>query len=296
MRRLPPLHALRAFEAAARHLNFARAAEELHLTPTAISHQVRQLEAILKVQLFRRFPRPLRLSPEGEALYPVLRDALDRIAAAVGDIAAAQGTRPLSISVTMAFASRWLTPRLPRIRAETGLELIIEAGDMPVDLRGADIDMAIRYAAAPEPSAKWCRLFEDRIVPVCAPGLVDRHEAETGPGRMIRLPLIHYRWKSKSEAAPSWERWFSRAAEDVRQVPIAQTFSEEVHAIDAAIAGQGVVLASEFLVSDFLARGDLVRMSEVALPGLTFWAVFLTSNPRSDDLLRFVAWLREQGR
>ncbi|OHV75969.1 LysR substrate-binding domain-containing protein [Rhizobium sp. LCM 4573] len=294
MRRLPPLHALRAFEAAARHLHFSKAAEELNLTPTAVSHQVRHLEDILGVTLFHRYPRPVRLSPEGEAFYPVLREALDRIAAAVEDISAARLGRPLTVSVTMAFASRWLTPRLPRLRAETGLSFAIEAEDRPVDLHASDVDIAIRYSEAPGQGAEWVRLFDDRIVPVCAPRLVEGLSSELDPREVAGLPLIHYRWRSKSKLAPSWERWFARAVQGVPEAPVVQTFSEEVHAIDAAVAGQGVVLASEVLVSDLLARGELIRISQVTLPGLVFWGVFLNSNPRVGELQLFMDWMRER--
>ncbi|KKX28420.1 LysR substrate-binding domain-containing protein [Rhizobium sp. LC145] len=294
MRRLPPLHALRAFEAAARHLHFSKAAEELNLTPTAVSHQVRHLEDILGVTLFHRYPRPVRLSPEGETLYPVLREALDRVAAAVEDISAVRLDRPLTVSVTMAFASRWLTPRLPSLRAETGLAFAIEAEDRPVDLHASDVDIAIRYSEAPGQGAEWVRLFDDRIVPVCAPPLLQGRSPDLDPGEIAGLPLIHYRWKSKSKDAPSWERWFARAAQGLPGKPAVQTFSEEVHAIDAAVAGQGVVLASEVLVSDLLARGELIRVSQITLPGLAFWGVFLSSNPRAGELKLFMDWMRKQ--
>ena len=161
MRKLPPLHALRAFEAAARHLHFADAAEELGLTPTAISHQVRQLEDILGVPLFHRFPRPVRLTAAGEKLFPVLRQALDQIAGTIDQLSVTTAETPLRLSVTMAFASRWLMARLPRLRAETGLKITVEAADLPADLHASDIDMAIRYAGQPDDRAEWHRLVDD---------------------------------------------------------------------------------------------------------------------------------------
>lgn len=293
MRRLPPLHALKAFEAAARHLHFSKAAEELNLTPTAVSHQVRHLEEILGLALFHRYPRPVRLTPEGEALYPALREALDRIAAAVEDISGERRSRPLTISVTMAFASRWLTPRLPTLRDETGLAVQVEAEDRPVNLHAGDVDIAIRYSRASGQGEEWVRLFDDRIVPVCAPGFVQGVSPDLEPGEIAQLPLVHYRWKSKSKDAPSWERWFGGAQDTLRK-SAGQTFSEEVHAIDAAVAGQGVVLASEVLVSDLLARGDLIQVSKTTLPGLAFWGVFLNSNPRIGELELLLDWLRKQ--
>ena len=292
MRKLPPLHGLRAFEAAARHLHFSAAAEELHLTPTAISHQVRQLEEILGVELFRRYPRPVRLTPAGEQLFPVLRDSLDRIATSIEQLSDRQDG-PLRLSVTMAFASRWLMPRLPRLREQTGLSVAIEADDRVADLHASGIDMAIRYAERPGTDAEWHRLFPDRLIPVCASGLLSGTEL-LSPDQVLALPLLHYRWRSGAANAPNWERWQAHARADGASPKISQTFSEEVHALDAALAGQGAVLASEHLVGDQLKIGALLRLSDIALPGPTYWAVFLTSHPAKERLTTLLDWFRKQ--
>ncbi|MGZ9894561.1 LysR substrate-binding domain-containing protein [Bordetella bronchiseptica] len=293
MRKLPPLHGLRAFEAAARHLHFTRAAAELHLTPTAISHQVRQLEDLLGVELFRRYPRPLRLTAAGEQLFPVLRDALDRIAASVQALAADASGEPLRLSVTMAFASRWLMQRLPLLREQTGLEVVVEADDKAVDLHASGIAMAIRYAEKPGAAAHWHRLFPDSFVPVCAPGLIEQ-KLPLSPKQILALPLLHYRWKSASAHAPDWERWHARARGRGPVPPPRQTFSEEIHALDAALAGQGAVLASQLLVRQALEQGALTLLSPVALPGPTYWAVFLPSHPDSKRLETLLEWFRQQ--
>ncbi|MBM2293729.1 LysR family transcriptional regulator [Sulfitobacter pseudonitzschiae] len=291
MRKLPPLHALRAFEAAARHLHFADAAEELGLTPTAISHQVRQLEDILGVTLFHRFPRPVRLTAAGEKLFPVLRQALDQIAGTIDQLSVTTAETPLRLSVTMAFASRWLMARLPRLRAETGLKITVEAADLPADLHASDIDMAIRYAGQPDGRAEWHRLVDDAIIPVCAPDLVN---LPLSPESILALPLLDYRWKSASQNAPDWQRWHARADVRASLPAVAQTFSEEIHAIDAAVSGQGAVLASQLLVADLLNAGQLVQLSDIALPGLTYWAVFLSTHPDQDRLAHLLGWLRQQ--
>lgn len=292
MRKLPPLHALRAFEAAARHRHFAHAAEELHLTPTAISHQVRQLEEILGVELFRRYPRPVRLSPAGEALFPVLQESLDRIAAAIEQLSEGQNG-PLRISVTMAFASRWLMPRLVKLREETGLGLDIEADDRIADLHASDIDIAIRYAERPAADAEWHRLFPDRFIPVCSPTLLPA-QPHLSPDQVLALPLLHYRWKSGTSNAPSWERWQAQARPEIGQLHITQTFSEEVHALDAAMTGQGAVLASQLLVGDQLKTGALIQLSDTSLPGPTYWAVSLATHPERDRLQAVLDWFRKQ--
>lgn len=293
MRKLPPLHALRAFEATARHLHFARAADELGLTPTAISHQVRQLEAIMGVELFRRFPRPVRLTAAGEMLFPVLRTALDQIAGTIAQLAVTAPKAPLRLSVTMAFASRWLMSRLPLLRAETGLNITVEAADLPADLHASNIDMAIRYAQQPDGKAQWHRLFADTIIPVCTPDLANTTLPLT-PDGILALPLLQYRWKSISSNAPSWDRWHAQAGSTAPLPVVTQSFSEEIHAIDAAASGQGAVLASQHLVADLIKAGQLVQLSDIALPGLTYWAVFLSTHPDKVRLEQLLGWLRQQ--
>ncbi|SLN39050.1 Glycine cleavage system transcriptional activator [Roseovarius albus] len=291
MRRLPPLHALRAFEAAARHLHFARAAEELHLTPTAISHQIRQLEEILEVKLFHRYPRPIRLSAEGESLYPVLRESFDRVAQAISGLSQLDQDRPLTVSVTVAFASFWLMKRLPALQSQTGLNLKIEADNRPVDLSGSDVDFAVRYAVHPGTENQWLPLFNDSLIPLCAPEVLRRHQVKENAD-VLRLPLIQYRWNCGGEVPPNWQRW-SQAAGLTGEVPeVTQHFSEEINAIDAALAGQGVVLASSVLAASAVAAGHLVRLSETELPGRTFWAVCLSEQPRSCEVERFATWAR----
>lgn len=290
MRRLPPLHALRAFEAAARHLHFKNAAEELGLTPTAISHQVRQLEDILGLELFHRFPRPVHLSPEGEKLFKVVRVSLDNIAGAVEELSEGDHDSPLKMSVTMAFASRWLLARLPLLRKETGVDVMVEADDRIADLHGSGMDIAIRYAEFPGEDAEWKKLFADQIIPVCTPSLLVDHELPT-PEEIVKLPLLHYRWKTKSPNAPSWERWMAQANLDIQVRPAVQSFSEEIHAIEAAVNGQGVVLASQLLVADLISEGVLANISEISLPGHSYWAVFLPNHPKRQAIDRLIVWL-----
>lgn len=299
MRRLPPLHALRAFEAAARHLHFGRAAEELHLTPTAISHQVRLLEELTGTKLFLRYPRPMRLTDDRAALFPVLRDALDRIADAVDGMAHGAVGRPLIVSVNLSFASRWLLPRLQRLKAETGIELAVEGDDTPVDLHAGTVDFAIRYAAAVPRDFAAHPMFTDRMIPVCAPSVLARYGPVSRPSDLSRFPLVHFRWKMKRLNAPSWERWFAHAAEGDHAAasvtaPRALQLSEELHALEAAIAGQGVSLASDVQVELDIAAGRLVVPIDLGLPGSTFRAVHLKSLRRAAEVRRFAEWATVQ--
>lgn len=293
MRKLPPLHALRAFEAAARHRHFAHAAEELGLTPTAISHQVRLLEQILGVVLFIRHPRPVRLTREGQALFAAMQDALDRIAGGVAGLQKPDPDAPLHLSVTHAFASRWLMPRLPRLRHETGCAINVEADDRVADLHASGIDMAIRYAASAGPDGEWHPLFADRVVPMAVPDVAGA-AAALSPHQILALPRLHYRWTTTSDHMPDWDRWQAVSGYAGPALGPVQTFSTEILALDAAMAGQGVVLASERLAEAPLHSGALVRLSGIALPGLTYWAVLLPSHPRRADLLALIEWMAGQ--
>src|SRR5689334_6255937 len=169
MRRLPPLGALRAFEAAARHLSFKEAADELGLTPTAISHQVRLLEEHCGEKLFRRRPRPLALSEAGAKLFPAICAGFDGFASALSSLSAAAQPKPLRVTTTSAFASRWLVPRLSSWRAAHGdVPLSIIGVDHVMRLEAGEADLAIRYArTAPQDASH--EIFRDRFYPVCTP-------------------------------------------------------------------------------------------------------------------------------
>lgn len=298
MRRLPPLNALRAFEAAARHLHFGRAADELAVTPTAISHQVRLLEGLLGVALFRRLPRPLSLTPEGAALFPVLRDELDRMADEIAALRAVPASEPLIVSCSQSFAVRWLMPRLAALREATGLDLDIEADDHMVDLHAGSVDFAIRYVAAPASDLAAHTLFRDSFVPVCAPAVLERHGPVRRPADVMRLPLVLWRWTPRRADAPSWERWLHVAAAvdpDCAGMELptpALRLSGEAHAIEAALGGHGVSLASDVGVSLDVQAGRLTQASPIGIPGLTFHAVHRKDFRRADDVRQFVAWVR----
>ena len=237
MRRLPPLSALRAFEAAARRLSFKDAAEELGLTPTAISHHVRLLEDHCGAKLFRRRPRPLALTPAGEKLLPGLRYGFDTFAAALSSIGRSENDAPLRITSTNAFASRWLVPRLGGWRANhPDIPLSVIGTDRIVELDEADL--AIRYARSPPPQAGR-ELFRDRHYPVCSPSLVAGREPIVSPADLGQHPLIQYDWFASDRLSPNWKRWFDAACGAAQPWIIAFSFREEAHAIEAALRAKG---------------------------------------------------------
>ena len=298
MRKLPPLNALRAFEAAARHLSFARAAEELGVTPTAISHQIRLLEEITGQALFRRRPRPITLTDAGERLFPVLRDGLDRFAATVASLCEDADHGPLVVAATTAFASRWLVPRLAKLKQDIDLELQIEASETPANLRSSAADFAVRYRRTPIPDLECNELARDRFIPVMSPALLMSGSVNAVED-LAQHTLIHFRWKRPALDPPTWERYISEArAIEPGAAKIEVTrglrLSEESHAIDAALAGQGVALVSNVLVQHELNSGALVRPLDFAIEGLCFYVAYLPDAPRRGAIERFLLWARDE--
>jgi LysR family transcriptional regulator, glycine cleavage system transcriptional activator len=298
MRKLPPLTALRAFEAAARHLSFKAAADELALTPTAISHQVRLLEEILAGPLFRRRPRPLALTAVGAALFPVIRDGLDAFAAAVAQARDGPAEQKLRVTTTNAFAGRWLVPRLPRWReANPEIALEVIGTDTVVELATGNADVAIRYAFAAPPGLATSELLRDRFWPVASPKLLAGRKAIYRAPDLKGYPFVHAWWPDTNPHAPTWQRWLIMAHRLDAGVSLDMaanglTFSEELHAIDAVIDGQGVGLLSDVLVAHELATGELVRLLDLALPGFGFYIVHAPGHPRQTVIDAFADWLR----
>jgi LysR family transcriptional regulator, glycine cleavage system transcriptional activator len=290
VRKLPPLASLRAFEAAARHLSFRRAAEELAVTPTAVSHQIRQLEERLGVRLFERHTRQVVATAAALELYPVLRDGFDAFARAVEAVADRRARRSLTLSATSAFAARWLIPRIGSFRrAHPGLDLRLHASDEPVRLDGRDIDAAIRYGRGPYPGLAALPLAADCFAPVCSPALRLRRRAD-----LARWPLLHFEWRNRRADNPTWRRWLEQAG--VREVSpdAGVVFSDENHAIQAALAGQGVALLSLLLVAPDLRSGALVQPFGPALEGYRYHLVHAPDAPRREELAALAAWLQAE--
>ena len=297
MRALPPLTALRAFEAAARHLSFKAAADELRLTPTAISHQIRLLEKTLGRPLFRRRPRPLALTQAGAALLPVLRDGFDDFEQALASIRQETRSPNLRVTTTNAFAARWLVPRLPLWRAASpDLTTEVIGTDAVIDLTAGEADVAVRYSFCPPPGSPCIELLRDRFWPIANPQLLSAHQLSR-PSDLVRYPLVHAGWPAENRHAPTWERWIKAAQKfdcDLVSRPAASglLFREELHAIDAVIAGQGVGLLSDVVVGNELDSGKLVRVSDISLPGLGFYLISSEDSPLQSEIDRFIGWMR----
>lgn len=294
MRQLPPLNTLRAFEAAARQNSFRNAAKELHVTPTAISHQIRYLEDLLLCPLFIRQPRPIRLTSEGEKLYPCIRDAMDLMEAGVAELQDQSVKGPLVVTSTRAFASRWLLPRLEGFRdACGGTAIAVNACEAVMDLHAGHADLAIRYQRSPDQDLQSHALFTDEYLPVCRPSLLPRNNSRAVLEDIGSYPLIHFDWQQDDPHAPTWDRWFAHASNRFPELrppnlKAGLHFSEEIHAIEAALLGQGVALLSTVVVSKELAEGTLVPFVSEAIMGQTFYAAYRRDGGRLKEVRRLV--------
>jgi LysR family glycine cleavage system transcriptional activator len=291
MRLLPPLSSLRTFEAVARLGSFRLAAEELNVTPTAVSHQIASLETYCGQTLFRRRPRPLTPTEAGERLFPLIRDGLDLFAAAIEQIREhGPVARRLRVSTTNAFAARCLVPMLPIWHRENpAVEFEVIGTDAVVDLRAGEADVALRYAREMPRDGIALELTRDRFHVVAAPSLL----GPAGAKSWHRLPRIAYEWLPGDTKAPTWERWETvtrtRAGATGR---IAMRFREELHAIEAVVAGQGVAICSDLLVRKELSEGLLVRVSPMTLEGYGLYLVTLPEQATASTVKSFCAWMR----
>jgi LysR family transcriptional regulator, glycine cleavage system transcriptional activator len=300
MNRLPPLIELRAFEATARHVSFKKAAVELGVTPTAISHQIRLLEQYCGRALFRRRPRPLSLTEAGSRLFPIVRNGLDAFSVALGAIRRQGDRQPLRVTTTNAFASRWLVPRLAHwSKAHPNAPLDVIGTDNVLDLRAGDADVAIRYATGrKEPKEGLAEEFlSDSFWPVCSPQLLSPSGRLRGAADLEKQVLVHSYWSPSDVDPPTWQRWLAVARRKWRSLPDFKdmqhlSFREELHAIEAVIAGQGIGIFSNVLVAAELASGTLVKAFNSSLPGYRFYVVRRDDHPREKIIRAFSAWLR----
>lgn len=258
-RRLPALLSLRAFEAAAAHLSFQRAALELSVTPSAISHQVRALEDTLGQPLFRRLTRQLVLTPAGQRLSDDLRMGFDLIEAGVDRLRRPSASQAVTLTTNTAFAARWVLPRMEAFRkACPGVELRLHASDGVVDLMRGDADIAVRSGKGNWPGLVSRELMPERYAPLCSPMLGLKHAADLPKHR-----LIHCDWQPQALAPAVWPRWFREAGiapprGRAMKAP-GLSFSDETHATLAALAGHGVALLSLTLSAQELQSGALVQ-------------------------------------
>jgi LysR family transcriptional regulator, glycine cleavage system transcriptional activator len=278
---------LRAFEAAARHLSFTRAAAELNVTQTAISHQIRALEERLGVRLFRRLPRGLLLTEEAQRYLPPIRDAFDQIALATERLVAVGAGATLTVSVLPSFAAKWLVPRLGRLRAALpDLDLRISATSALVDFARDDVDVGIRIGRGLYPGLRVERLFGEALLPVCNPDLQRGAHPLQQPEDLRHHVLLH------DDDYAGWELWLGLAGVegiDARRGPI---FTDSGMVVQAAAEGQGVALARRRLAAGDLAAGRLIQPFDVTIPhDLAYYLVCPEATAGQPKIAAFREWL-----
>jgi len=296
-RPLPPLNALRAFESAGRHLSFTKAAAELNVTPAAIGHQVRALEELLEVRLFRRLTRALRLTDAGKAALPTLREGFDKLTQGVEQMRAHCESGVLTISVSPSFGAMWLVPRLEHFRSRhPEVEIRIDGTDRLADLAHDETDVAVRYGPGGYKGVQVDYLFSPLNTPVCSPALLSGEHPLRQPDDLRHHTLLHVEWK---DAEASWRMWLLAAGLHDIDPTRGPRFTMENMAVQAALDGHGVALIGDILVADDLAAGHLVHPfdSRLSTPlKFSFYLLSAKDSAEQPKVAAFRDWLLEEAR
>ncbi|MEZ5932976.1 MAG: transcriptional regulator GcvA [Alphaproteobacteria bacterium] len=290
VRRLPSLNALRAFEAAARHLSFSRAADELNVTKAAVSHQVKALEEELGLPLFRRLNRALLLTDAGQTLLPSLTQAFGMMGGAIDRLKKRDETGELTLTTLASFAAIWLVPRLGRFRrAHPEIDVRITTSDESIDFAASDVDLAIRYGAGRWPNVHVERLMTEEIFPVCAPSLLADGPPLEKPADLANHTLLH------DYTLETWRMWLIAVGEGGVDAERGPRYQHSNLVIQAAEQGDGVALARSVLAADALAKGRLVKPFDVALPAeFAYYLVCPPDHLKRPKVKAFRAWLVDE--
>jgi LysR family glycine cleavage system transcriptional activator len=298
-RPMPPLNALRAFEAAARHLSMTKAAQELHVTAGALSHQIRGLECALGLKLFQRGVRSISLTVAGRQLYPALRVGFTYIRDAVNDLACAGGARILVVSSSPGLTSKWLAPRLYGFSGEyPDIDARVSSSFSNADFTTDGVDVALRnlsVGAVADPDLMVEKLFEMHLLPVCSPKLIEARGPFATPAALSGVPLIHDESLANRAEVPNWGDWFKAAGVGDADTSHGLRFSNSDHAIDATLGGAGVLLAPNILAYDALRTGQLVVASPPALrSGRAYYLVYPKDRQDRPNVRAFRTWIRQE--
>lgn len=296
MRLVPGTRALRTLVAAGKHLNFTRAADELGLTPAAVSFQIKEIEDQLGVKLFVRTSRTIRLTEPGVILCEAAADALDVMQRGVSKAQkAGRGTAQLKVTADPQFATKWLMRRVERFRKshpdiDLRFDVAYEVRDFEVD----DIDVAIRFGSGKYPGLVASRLFDNIIVPVCSPRLLTSGRPLKEPRDLLHHTLAHIEWSRQGVTWPNWRMWMAAAGIDDFDDSNTIVFEASSNAVDAAMAGDAVALADFAMVANDLSEGRLVRpfdLSIKAAPEYAYHLVYPESTASDRRIMAFRDWM-----
>jgi LysR family glycine cleavage system transcriptional activator len=287
-RRLPPLSALRPFEAAARLESFSRAGEELHITHGAVSHQVRALEEHLGTPLFTRHGKRVTLTAAGRTFAERVRAALDEIARAAEMVRPARGDDRVTVSVLPSFASRWLMPRLIRfMEANPQIEVNVNASTALADFARDGIDLAIRFGPGPWPGLVCEKFLDDEYFPVASPGM--------NGGKLPKTPKDLLRVRIMREERDYWQKWFEAAGVPLAEPLEGPLFNDSTYSLQAAARGEGVALARRSIIGEDLERGTLKRLFDIAMPCReSYWFVSPKETTHKRSVKAFRDWMKSE--
>ena len=293
--RLPPLNALRTFEAAARLMSFTQAADELEISPGAVSQQIRILETFAGTPLFKRTGRAVRLTDTGKAVTPLVIDIFEKIAESGRIMQAPSRKGRVMVSAAPSFAAKWLAPRLNAFHEEFDeIEAWISADMMLTDFNTADADFAIRYGGGGYEGLKTEKLRDETILPVCSPRLQNGNFPLRVPQDLIHHTLLHDDSSDLDDTCPDWNSWLrARGVEGIRSHR-GPRFNQSMLVIESAASGQGVALAKRAIAESDLSSGRLIAPFADGTTDIDFgyWLVWPKGRHQSKEVRTFIKWLK----
>ncbi len=294
--RLPPLNSIRAFVAAARHLSFSKAANELFVTPAAVSQQVKLLEDHLGVRLFRRSNKALVLTSAGQACLPGLLEGFSAIAQALAQLKPGDRAGPLTVSVAPSFAAKWLIPRLESFQTlHPDIDVRVSASMHLVDFEIEEVDCAIRYGSGGYEGLMAEKILSESVTPAISPDLLSRHGPIKSPENLAGLTLLHDDSPDQDPSCPTWAMWLRAAGVEGIDTSRGLHFNQSSLVLEAAVAGRGVALAKSRLAAEDLAAGRLVQIFDARQPvDFAYYFVAPPTRAAIGKVEAFRDWLRRQ--
>ncbi|WP_417455804.1 transcriptional regulator GcvA [Kordiimonas sp.] len=295
-RSLLPLNALRAFDAAARHMSFKLAADDLSVTPAAISQQIRSLEEFLGIELFRRTNRSLVLTEAAQLSLMPLKEAFEKMEEAVDILTESKTSNVLKVSVSPSFASKWLVPRLASFYARRPDAIVKISATMHLtDFKAEDVDIAIRYGLGGYNGLYEEEILRETVFPVCAPGLLGAGDPAETACAILKHTLIHDDSTVEDDSVPTWAMWLKAAGVEMPDGMPALHFNNHALAIEAAVAGRGVALARSAIAEEDLKAGRLMKPFGEAVPiNFAHYIVCPTEKLKNERVQEFIDWLRAE--
>jgi|JI10StandDraft_1071094.scaffolds.fasta_scaffold93964_5 LysR family glycine cleavage system transcriptional activator len=280
----PGLRSIRAFDAAAQHLSFTRAADDLGVTPAAISHQIKELESQLGISLFTRTSRSMRLTREGEILHTAAHESLEVLSRALMRIKRLENRMQIRVSASPSLAAKWLVPRLDRfLSLQPGADVRVDVSHSVVDFDREDIDIAIRFGEGKYPGLRADMLFQDNVFPVCSPKIITKEKPLKTPRDLLKHTLIHLDWEAQGSPWPNWKMWMKASGINDFDDRAGLHFGQTSFAVQAALDGMGVALGDSNLVADDLAAGRLVKPFELSLRAPKQFAYYVITRSDTAD-------------